>query len=259
MALFDVWCDLTETQEKRRRLWRLTEKKGAREDIQEALAGTMRSHYDRLERIAQDVEQLGYSAAATILNSVLPQSIRARSGDLGEILATEIVEEKTDFSVPIRRLRYKDGREMALRGDDIIGVGFDGGNHLRLLKGESKSRKTLGKTTIAEARAALNRHHGRCTPDSLLFVANRLLEGSDASEQKLGRLIRDEVGLRAVSSSRIDHMFFTVSGNGAPQALVDDWNATSTDRTHYVVNLQIDDHREFIDAMYNEVKQLGDD
>lgn len=259
MTLFDSWCDFEEKKDRRRHLWTLTEKDGAREDIQADLAETMRSHYDRLERIAEDVDRLGYAAAAKILKTVLPQGAKARSGDLGEILATELVEEKTGFSVPIRRLRYKDGREMALRGDDFIGVRFDGDDRLWLLKGESKSRKILGKTTITEARTALNRNNGRCTPDSLLFVANRLLESTDADDQELGRTIRDEVGLETLRPNRIDHMFFSLSGNGAPQALGDDWEATSTDRNHYVVNLQVDDHGEFVEVMYEEVQQLGDE
>jgi hypothetical protein len=68
---------------------------------------------------------------------------------------------------------------MALRGDDFIGVEYDEHDGLWLLKGEAKSRKALAKTTVAEAREALNRESGRCTPSSLLFVADRLLEADD--------------------------------------------------------------------------------
>ena len=92
-----------------------------------------------------------------------------------------------------------------------------------------------------------------------MFVANRLLESADANDQELGRSIRDEVGLEALRPDQIDHMFFTLSGNGAPQALIDDWSGTSTDRNHYVVNLQVEDHGEFVEAMFDEVAQLGDD
>lgn len=259
MALFDVWCEFTESKDKRKRLWTLAEKDGGRDEIEEELVHTVRSHYDRLERIAEDVSRLGYAGAAKILGAVLPQGAKARSGDLGEILATELVEEKTGFSVPIRRLRYKDGREMALRGDDFIGVAYDGDERLWLLKGESKSRKKLGKTTVTEARAALNRNHGRCTPDSLLFVANRLLESDNEDDQELGRAIRDEVGLEALRPNRIDHMFFTLSGNGVPEALIADLAAASANRNHYVVNLHVEDHGEFIGAIYEGVQDIGND
>jgi hypothetical protein len=64
---------------------------------------------------------------------------RVLPGDLGEILASELVEEETGFRVPVRRMRYKDGREVAMRGDDFIGVGFDLEDKLWQLKDESKS------------------------------------------------------------------------------------------------------------------------
>jgi hypothetical protein len=220
---------------------------------------TVRSHYQRLERIAEDVERLGYECAAEILRAVLPQGTKARSGDLGEILAAELVEEQTEFSVPIRRLRYKDGREMALRGDDFIGVSRDDDQRLRLLKGESKSRKNLAKSPISAARVALDRDHGRCTPGSLLFVADRLLDDPDVDKQDLGRAIRDEAGLKALGPGRIGHMLFTLSGNGAPLALERDWEEAGTNRDQYVVNLHVEDHGEFIEAMYDEVQQLGDE
>jgi hypothetical protein len=57
-----------------------------------------------------------------------------------------------------------------------------------------KSNKPLGKTTITNARKALCRHDGRCTPESLLFVANRLLESDDEDDVALGRTIRDGIG-----------------------------------------------------------------
>ena len=193
----------------------------------------MRSHYDRLDRTADDVARLGYESAAELLRTVLPRNAKARSGELGEILGTELVEEETAFRVPVRRLRYKDGCEMALRGDDFIGAAYDPDGKLWLLKGEAKSNKMLGKTTITEAREALCRHDGRCTPDSLLFVANRLLESDDEDDVALGRTIRDGIGNKTIRPSRVDHMLFTVSGNAPPAALKADLDEASADRTHY--------------------------
>lgn len=190
---------------------------------------------------------------------MLPKSKRARSGDLGEILASELVEEEMGFRVPVRRMRFKDGREVAMRGDDFIGVGFDSEDKLWLLKGESKSRANLGNTTISEARSALNRFGGRCTPDSLLFIANRLLESKDADDVALGRTIRDEVSLKALRPQRIDHMLFTVSGNDAAAKLEKDLESASDERNQHVVNLRIKDHQDFIVAIYEEAMNLGDD
>ena len=65
------------------------------------------------------------------------------------------------------------------------------------------------------------RIQSRCTPDSRLFVANRLLESSDTDDNALGRSLRDEVGLKPLRAGRIDHMLFTVSGNGPHASLKD--------------------------------------
>lgn len=260
MGIYEGWCDSTKKNDGRKRYWTYVEKEGGRDEIRDELAKTIRSHYDRLERIAEDVKRLGYKAAATILSEAMPQTAKSRSGDLGEILATELVEEEIGLRVPVRRLRYKDGRNMAMRGDDFIGAGYDrAGENLWLLKGEAKSNKVLGKATVSSARKVLNRDNGRCTPDSLLFVANRLLESNDPDDNVLGRSLRDEVGLKSLRADRIDHMLFTVSGNGPHASLKNDLDATESNRDHYVVNIHVEDHQDFIANMYLEAENLGDD
>ena len=130
--------------------------------------------------------------------------------------------------------------------------GYDPDEKLWLLKGESKSRANLGNLTIADAREALNRHSGRCTPDSLLFIANRLLDSTDKDDAQLGRTIRDEVGLKALRANRIDHMLFTVSGNAPAAKLQKDLEEAGEDRNQHVVSLHIEDHQAFIAEAYAE-------
>lgn len=157
-------------------------------------------------------------------------------------------------------MRFKDGREVPMRGDDFIGVNFcadDGG--LWLLKGEAKSRRTLNKTTISEAREALDRNDGRCTPSSLLFIASRLMDSDDQEQVDLGRLIRNEVGRKTLPRNRIDHALFTLSSNGPIAALMDDYAAAQAGRGHAVVNLHIEDYSDFIDEVYEQAGDLGDD
>lgn len=259
VGLYKRWCKSTKAKNQRKHYWTYVEKDGGRDEIRDALAETIRSHYDQLDRIAEDVKRLGYQGASKILSTAMPQTPKGRSGDLGEILATELVEEEIGLRIPVRRLRYKDGRNMAMRGDDFIGAGYDeAGEKLWLLKGEAKSNKALGKTTVTSARKVLNRDSGRCTPDSLLFVANRLLESNDPDDNELGRNLRDEVGLKALRADHIDHMLFTISGNGPHASLKDDLDAASANRDHYVVNIHVKDHQDFIAEMYLEAEDLGD-
>jgi hypothetical protein len=258
MALLNDWCKSSRNENGRKSLWTFTEKTGGRARIKDGLFKIVRSHYDSLDRIADDVLRLGYKVAARILRERLPRTKKARSGDLGEILASELVEEKLDFNVPVRRMRYKDGREVPLRGDDFIGARYDEENGLRLLKGESKSRKVLGEDAITAARKSLNRNDGRCSPSSLLFIADRLLEGK-GSEAELGRAIRKEVGTKALRPKQIDHVLFTLSGNAPPTALGDDLEAADGGRRQVAINVQVEDHQEFIAEIYRGAGKLRDD
>jgi hypothetical protein len=260
MPLYSKWCKVHRSENKRKRLWKFIEKANGRDAVKTQLYATVRSHYDSVDRIADDVEKLGFKIAAEILRERLPRTKKARSGDLGEILACELVEEEMHFTVPVRRLRYKDGREMALRGDDFIGVRWDEDKGLlQLLKGESKSRITLAETTITKARASLNRDNGRCTPSSLLFVADRLLDDDDDDKVALGQALREEVGTKSLPATRIDHVLFTMSGNVPPEALEDDLKAASSGRNHTVINIRIEDHQQFIAETYEGAEKVGND
>jgi hypothetical protein len=84
------------------------------------------SHYDDPERLMDRIARLGYAKAAQVLKVMLPTTKRARSGHLGEILTTESVPALLrPFKVPIKRLRWADGRESALRGEDLIGLAIE--------------------------------------------------------------------------------------------------------------------------------------
>lgn len=257
MPLYWDWCECAEEAAGRKRLWLLTEQAGGRERIWALLLETVRSHYDHLDRIAADAERLGYEKAAEILRTRMPTEERARSGDLGEILASELAEDTLGFRIPVKRLRFKDGRNMALRGDDFIGVVVADEGQLRLLKGESKSRLELAKPAITEAREALDRDDGRCTPESLLFVADRLLDSNDAADQALGQALRDEIGQKSLPPGRIDHMLFTLSGNVPPPSLKADLNGAGGDRNQFSVNLRVADHGDFIGSVFVEAAKLG--
>lgn len=107
------------------------------------------------------------------------------------------------------------------------------------------------------ARRALNRDEGRCTPASLLFVADRLMDrGGDA--EALGKTIRQEVAKNALPPSGINHVMFTMSGNEPPDALTEDYEALDQKRRQLVVNLHIEDHQDFIAEVYEEAGDLGD-
>ena len=218
------------------------------------LRTVVRGHYTDPQITAQRIASLGATETAKIVREQLPSTQRARSGDMGEILATELAENELQYSVPIRRLRWKDGRNTALRGDDLIGV-IDGDITLRLLKGESKSRAALSSTTVKEAGETLDMNRGRPHRHSVIFVANCLRQQSrEALAQKL-----EEAALNGFRSASVAHMLFVLSGNSPGRLLSQHLKSIAARRARirYAVGVQIPDHREFIQELFEELPHAG--
>jgi hypothetical protein len=257
--MFHTWCDIDETAyDEKKKLCGLSEKIDGRAAIKAEIIERVRSHYDKLEQIAEDVKRLGFPGASAILNECLPRTPKARSGDMGEIIATEFIEDYTGFRIPVRRLRYKDGREMALRGDDFLGVAEDEDDGLLFLKGESKSGQAVSNTVVARARERLSADDGRPTPISLLFVADRLLESEDEEDNALGRRIRDEIALKTVAPQRITHGLFALSGNTPDAILEADLQLADGAHNHLSIGFYVEGHQAFIAEIYEEASDLGD-
>jgi hypothetical protein len=80
------------------------------------IAAESPGHYASEEHIARILDRLGKPAAAELVREKRLTTKSIRSGDIVEILATEYIDEKTDYEAPIEWLRRKDHRNMALRG-----------------------------------------------------------------------------------------------------------------------------------------------
>jgi hypothetical protein len=89
----------------------------------QATAAIVPGHYASEEQVARALARLGKPAAAALIQGKLPTTKAIRSGDLGEIYATEWIDAHSGgYRAPIKRLRWKDHRNMAMRGDDVIGI-----------------------------------------------------------------------------------------------------------------------------------------
>src|SRR5262249_15162894 len=126
----------------------------------------LREHY-----IAEAfLKKLGRDKVVQMLRQKIPLRKKGKSGDLGEILSPEFVNSgQLPFQVPIHRLRWKDSRELPMRGEDLIGFQFDV-KPLRFLKGEAKSRERLNASVLSEARAALDKNDGLPLAHTLGFI-----------------------------------------------------------------------------------------
>jgi hypothetical protein len=168
---------------------------------------------------------------------------------LGEILATEYVNRRLPFRVPIFRLRWKDGREMALRGDDLIAIKSDGPK-LQILKGEIKSRRKLTSTTIRSALAQLRNNSNRPSGHTINYIVDRLLELGDGRTADLLDRYLDS----GISSKDLHHLIFTLSAND-PTTIFDGQLGKYTGPVlTAAVGLIIEDHPEFIKKSYEELR-----
>ena len=65
--LYAHWCERESIGDNQKQLWKLTERAGGRAAIVADLPDCIRSHYDDMERIAEEIRELGYPHAAAIL------------------------------------------------------------------------------------------------------------------------------------------------------------------------------------------------
>jgi len=241
------WLDVCTSTIGRHTLRVLTELDGRRLSILDELRKLVRGHYVAPAITAKRLASLGAPKTAALLREHLPTSKKGRSGDLGEILATGLAGRGLEYEVPIRRLRWKDCRDMALRGDDIIGIARDSKDKLLLLKGESKSRERLSAAVLAEAGGALDSARGRPTRHSVLFVAKRLREmGNDDLAEELEKAV-----LTSFRGIPVAHMLFVLTG-GSPKNLLETHlrSASKKRRIRHGVGVQIMDHAAFIDLLF---------
>ena len=215
-----------------------------------SVADIVPGHYASPARISSILARLGKKGVAEYVASKLPVGTKSRSGDIGEILATSFVNDFTGYKIGIMKLRWKDHREMAMRGDDILAVRIDPKMEIKFLKGEVKSRASLTKNTVDEARKALASCNGRPTPHALAFVADRLNETGNI---KLSDLI-DQYQLKLrIDVKQMSHMMFMFTGNNPCDLLTTNLSTYTGSINQLAIGLRMATHQTFIKQIFERV------
>lgn len=251
MVQFNDWCDSADTPLGNHNVRVMTSRPADVPTGIQLTASAVPSHYAAEERVAHALARLGRVEAARVVTDLLPQAPRIRSGDLCEIYATEWVNTHSGYHAPIKRLRWKDHRNMAMRGDDVIGMILDPGNQrLRFLKTEAKSRINLHAQTLTEARTGLDKDGGLPSPHALSFISARLLELGNIP---MADAIDDALLRHGIPVDSVRHLLFTFSGNAPQTLLVQSLQAYPGPITQWGVGLHVDGHAAFIGAVYAQV------
>ena len=257
MSIFDDWFDITAEAVNGHEYKSINLLDEDLKPVVEDIARLVPDHYIDPESIAHALERLGKPAAANKVRTKIPLTKRIRSGDLGEILVTEYIDDQTQYTVPIKKLRWKDHREMAMRGEDVIGIEvFENGKRPHFLKTEAKSRAALGRQVLEDARSALDADDGRPAPHALAFVGDRLREGGDTG---LADVI-DDVQLKdGIARQQMEHLLFTFTGsnpNNLQKEMLEEYGG---DISQHAVGLRIKTHQGFIADVFEEVENGLDD
>lgn len=208
-------------------------------------------HYVDPVSVARTLERLGKYAAAEKLRIKIPEAKKIRSGDIGEIAATDYIEEETPYTVPIRKLRWRDHRNMAMRGDDVIGVLFNPqDNTIKFLKVEAKGNKALSTNVLEKARAELDLNDGLPAPHALSFISERLNEMG--VHELVDRIEKAQLA-EGIQSSQVEHLLFTFTQSdpaSLQKAAFDGYGGNITQKS---VGVKVNDHQELIASVYQGV------
>jgi len=242
MPYVDDWLDVA--HDGAATLWTLTEREAARADVLDRICDAVLDQLVGLDVLGR----LRFPLAAAAVRNRLPTKKRIRSGDLAEIIATDFVREKSEFSVPLLRLRYKDDRDMSMRGDDLIAIDRTL-DPPAVMKAEVKSRAAISASVVRDACDALNANSGRPKPSSLAFVSMTLRrQGEDELAEIVERFQEHDLPL-----SRLTHLVFILSGNDTTAALRPYLEQPVTVKERRFVALRISDHQEFVELIFSRL------
>ncbi len=188
----------------------------------------------------------GFPNAKHLLENRVPTDKKARSGMLGEIFATEYVDQETEFSVPVRRLRHRDTRELAMRGDDVLGFCVKN-KRVKVMKVEAKSRAILKTATVNEARIGLAAHLGRPNPETLAFLECHLrMDDRDREADPIAFLQQHPIVAKDVC-----HLLFTLSGNSPKNFLEANSETIKKGIELRLCGFLIPDHAAFVKSVFD--------
>lgn len=227
------------------------------QNLIEELINILPDYYIDPLSMASTLERLGKPAAAEKLRVKLPEMKKIRSGDIGEIITTDYIDEKTGYSVPIKKLRWKDHRNMAMRGDDVIGLLINQESQtIKFLKAEAKSNQSLSRNVLQKAREELDLNEGLPSPHALEFVAERLRE---TGKQELADYIEKAQLFDGISPGQVEHLLFTFTSSNPDRLQKEKFEAYSGNIKQSSVGFQVSSHQKLIGSVYQGVIDGFDD
>ena len=221
------------------------------QNLVSGLVGLIPEHYADPMSLARTLVRLGKHAAAEKLRIKIPEAKKIRSGDIGEIAATDYIENETPYAVPIRKLRWRDHRNMAMRGDDVIGILFNPqDNTIKFLKTEAKGNKALSTSVLEKARAELDLDDGLPAPHALGFISERL---NEMGEYELADHIEKAQLVDSIQGNQVEHLLFTFTQSDPDSLQKTAFDGYEGNIKQNSVGVKVNNHQELIASVYQGV------
>jgi len=253
MTKFNEWCVETEVAVPKHRLKVVAANPAQGTHAVGAVASVIPDYYAAPKRIAELLRKFNKAAAAKYVEQKLPTSKSIKSGDLGEVLCTAYVAENTPYKLGIKRLRWKDHRNMSMRGEDVLAFSIGASaSSLKVLKAEVKSRAQMTTAVLDEAREALSANQGLPSPHAVSFVADRLHE---TGETALADVLDDVQLNQGLNISQVEHMLFTFSGSDPTNLLKKNLSAYTGAVPQIYLGLRVEAHQQFIKQVFEAVSK----
>jgi replicative superfamily II helicase len=138
-------------------------------------------------RIIEEIDSLketGLQATIQDLHRLTQNNAKVWRGTIGEAIATAYILARTDYKIPIFKLRFASNRKQAMHGDDVLGFQFNNdGTPKTLLVTEVKNYKTPGKAVRDASQGLLNTQN--TSPTLLDFIINILQEKDRCKDARL--------------------------------------------------------------------------
>jgi hypothetical protein len=149
------WCDFADAPIGNHNIHVITARPAHTAIGVQLTAAAAQAHYATEERIARALTRLGKTVAAAMITDLFPKTPQILSGDLGEIYTTEWINAHIGDRAPIKRLRRRDHRNMAMRGDDVIGMILDPATQRLQVNKRQASSRAMDKLDVATSACCI--------------------------------------------------------------------------------------------------------
>ncbi len=144
------------------------------ESLAEYGRGLVLDHYFSRDDVIRWLRRFDLPKVAKLLQDRIPDAgTTVRTGDVAEMLAVDYAEKSLGLTVPIRKLRYRSARNVAMFGDDALGLEIIDGR-LFILRVEAKNYSSFSLGDLQHIYDAMSSSNFLPTEDTLAFTAKLL-------------------------------------------------------------------------------------